>query len=157
VGRSTAEKHQLRNARPDDLDALVGFEIEIARISFPEDPVVDPDVHRKKLAKALERDSEGMFVAEEAEGGEVIGWLWVALNTNFLTGEQYATFRSLAMAHDERGPEVAERLFAHGIEYARQMGVTDITGKVHVNNVAMRMIYKKFGFGAEHLTMKKKL
>jgi ribosomal protein S18 acetylase RimI-like enzyme len=157
VSRSTTNKYQLRNAKPDDLEALVGYEIEIARISFPDDPVVDPDVHRKKLAKALGRDSEGMFVAEEADGGEVVGWLWVALNTNFLTGEQYATFRSLAAARSESRPDIADRLFAHGIEYARQMGVTEITGKVHVNNVAMRMVYKKFGFGAEHLTMKKKL
>jgi ribosomal protein S18 acetylase RimI-like enzyme len=147
----------IRNAAQADLDALVAFEIEIARISFPDDPVLDPEVHRKKLAKALERDSEGMFVAEDSENGQVVGWLWVALNTNFLTGEPYVTFRSLATAHGVTGPGVADRLFAHGIEYARRMGVTEITGKVHVNNKAMRMVYKKFGFGAEHLTMKKTL
>ncbi len=151
------EKYALRQPDLNDLDAIVQFEIDIARISFPDDPVVDPEVHRKKLVKALERDREGMFIAEEIASGDVVGWLWVALNTNFLTGEGYATFRSLATAHVQESAAIADRLFAHGIEYAKMRGVTELTGKVHVNNVAMRLIYRKFGFEAEHLTMKKKL
>lgn len=153
---SDIQPYKLRSPQESDLDALVQFEIEIARISFPADPVVDPDVHRKKLFRGLERDRQGMFVAEETATGQVVGWMWVALNTNFLTGEQYATFRSLAAGGEHSGA-VADRLFTHGIEYARQHGVAEITGKVHVNNVAMRLVYRKFGFEAEHLTMKKKL
>jgi ribosomal protein S18 acetylase RimI-like enzyme len=148
--------YTLRQAEERDLPALVDFEIQIARISFPDDPVDDPEIHRKKLSKAMDRDREGMFVAE-SPGGEVVGWLWVALNTNFLTGEQYATFRSLAVAPGPESADVANALFAHGIEYARAKGVTEITGKVHVANVSMRVIYRKFGFEAEHLTMKKRL
>src|SRR5437868_619521 len=151
------EQYLVRQPGADDLDALVQFEIEIARISFPDDPVVDPDVHRKKLQKALERDREGMFVAEDAETGQIEGWLWVALNSNFLTGERYANFRSLATTKGANSAQVAELLFTRGIEYAQQNGVTEITGKVHVSNVPMRVIYKKFGFKAEHLTMKKGL
>jgi ribosomal protein S18 acetylase RimI-like enzyme len=148
--------YKLRAPDESDLPVIVEFEIEIARISFPDDPVVDPEVHRKKLAKALERDREGMFVAEDEASGKVVGWLWVALNTNFLTGEQYATFRSLATDHGPDSAEVAEAIFAHGIEYARSMGVSEITGKVHVGNTPMRVIYRKFGFEAEHITMKRK-
>lgn len=147
--------YKVRQAGPDDLDALVQFEINIARISFPDDPVVDPEVHRKKLSKAMERDREGMFVAEAEASGQVVGWLWVALNTNFLTGENYATFRSLAVEEGPDSAAVADLLFANGIEYAAQHGVSEITGKVHVSNVAMRVIYRKFGFEVEHLTMRK--
>jgi ribosomal protein S18 acetylase RimI-like enzyme len=147
-------RYTIRQPDQGDLDALIAFEIEIARISFPDDPVIDPEVHRKKLQKALERDREGMFVAEDAQMGAVVGWLWVALNTNFLTEEHYANFRSLAVSPGPGNSQIAETLFAHGIEYARQKGVTEITGKVHVSNVPMRVIYKKFGFKAEHLTMK---
>jgi ribosomal protein S18 acetylase RimI-like enzyme len=150
-------KYLFRSPSEADLPAIVDFEIEIARISFPDDPVVDVAVHRKKLAKAMERDREGMFVAEERDTGKVAGWLWVALNTNFLTGERYATFRSLAVSHGPDHPEsaaLADAIFAYGIEYARTAGVREITGKVHVSNAAMRLIYRKFGFEAEHLTMK---
>jgi ribosomal protein S18 acetylase RimI-like enzyme len=155
----TTAKYVFRSPVESDLPAIVEFEIEIARISFPDDAIVDPAVHHKKLSKALERDREGMFVAEDPESGEVVGWLWVALNTNFLTNEKYATFRSLAVAHGPDHPKhsaLADAIFAHGIEYARSIGVTEITGKVHVNNASMRLIYRKFGFEAEHLTMKLK-
>jgi RimJ/RimL family protein N-acetyltransferase len=152
------DNYLLRAPQESDLPAIVDFEIEIARISFPDDAIVDPAVHHKKLQKALERDREGMFVAENRATGEIEGWLWVALNTNFLTGEHYATFRSLATKHGPDHPEsatVADLLFAHGIDYAEQKGIKDITGKVHVDNTAMRLVYRKFGFQAEHLTMKR--
>src|SRR3954451_697777 len=139
--------YTVRPPEVSDLDRLVGFEISIARISFPDDPVVDPEVHRKKLLKALERDREGMVVAELISTGEVAGWLWVSLNTTFLTGDSYANFRSLATAQGEPDSAViAEALFANGIQYAQEHGISEITGKVHVNNVAMRVIYRKFGF-----------
>jgi ribosomal protein S18 acetylase RimI-like enzyme len=152
-------RYLFRSPKESDLPAIVEFEIEIARISFPDDAIVDAEVHRKKLSKALDRDREGMFVAEDLESDAVIGWLWVALNTNFLTNDKYATFRSLAVKHEPSHPEhaaLADAIFAHGIEYARSIGVTEITGKVHVNNTAMRLIYRKFGFEVEHLTMKLK-
>lgn len=154
---SDSLEYRVRQPDAGDLDALAQFEIEIARISFPDDPVTDPEVHRKKLAKALERDREGMFVAEEHGSRKVVGWLWVALNTNFLTGDSYANFRSLAASSGPESSRIAELLFAHGIEYAQQKGVSEITGKVHVNNVAMRVIYRKYGFSAEHLTMKRRV
>ncbi len=143
----------IRPATLADLPAIVAFEIAIARITFPRDPIVDPAVHEKKMRKALDRGEPGMFVLDR--DGQAVGWLWVYLNTNFLTDERYATFRSLAV--DETQPDasaLAEHLFTHGVAYARTAGMTEITGKVHVANVAMRVLYRKAGFEAEHLTMR---
>ncbi len=143
----------IRMAAEGDLPALVAFEIRIAEISFGADAITDPAVHEKKLRKALERGEPGMFVLER--GGAVQGWLWATFNTNFLTDEAYATFRSLAV--DETAPDhaaLADALFGYGIAYARRAGVREVTGKVHVDNTPMRLIYKKAGFTAEHLTMK---
>src|SRR3954453_3965378 len=111
--------YTIRQPQEADISTIAEFEIEIARISFPDDPVVDPEVHRKKLTKAMERDREGMFVAVDEVSGQVVGWLWVALNTNFLTGAQSATFRSLATVHTPGSAEVADAIFAHGIQYAQ--------------------------------------
>jgi ribosomal protein S18 acetylase RimI-like enzyme len=149
-------RYTLRHPTESDLDAMVQFEIDIAFVSFAEEAVTDPEVHRKKLRKALERDHTGMFLAVDNETGKAVGWLWVAINTNFLTEDRYANFRSLAVA-EGTDSEVAEALFARGIEYAREQGVVELTGKVNVNNVAMRMVYRKFGFEALHLTMRKRL
>ncbi len=143
----------IRVAAEGDLAALVAFEIRIAEISFGAEAVTDPAVHEKKLRKALERGEPGMFVL--TRDGAVLGWLWATFNTNFLTDEAYATFRSLAV--DEGVPDhaaLADALFGYGIAYARRAGMREITGKVHVANTPMRLIYKKAGFSAEHLTMK---
>jgi GNAT superfamily N-acetyltransferase len=141
----------VRLAGPQDVDRIVPFEIEIARISFPEDPMDDPEAHRKKLLKAMEKDPRGMFVMEKE--GAMIGWMWITLNTNFLTGERYATFRSFAVEQAWRGTPAPEAFFRSGLAYCRREGVRRATGKVHVSNIGMRALYKMVGFEPTHLTM----
>ncbi len=142
---------QIRVAGEDDLPALVEFEIEIARISFPEDPITSPATHTKKLTKALQQSPEGMFVADV--DGQVVGWLWVTVNTQFLTGERYANFRSFALHPDWRGGETGQQLMEFCVDYCRKQDVKWITGKVHVKNLAMRALYAALAFQPKHLTM----
>lgn len=148
--------HAVRLADERDLDALAAFEVEIARISFPGEAVDDPQVHRRKLAKALERDRAGMFVAADT-GDRAVGWLWMAINQNFLTGEKYANFRSLAVAEIDDRAGVAEALMDRGLAYARDAGATSVVGKVHWANQGMRVLYRRYGFEAAHLTMRLRL
>jgi ribosomal protein S18 acetylase RimI-like enzyme len=144
----------VRAARPGDLDALARFEADIARVSFGDDAVVDLDVHRKKLTRAMEKDPRGMFAADAAD--RVAGWLWVSLNTNFVTGDRYANFRSLAIDEADRGSELPELLLDAGLRFACDEGATEVTGRVHVGNEAMRTIYRKFGFEASYLVLRRK-
>ena len=46
---------RVRPAREEDLDAIAGFEIEIARVSFGDDAIEDAALHRKRVAAALGR------------------------------------------------------------------------------------------------------
>ncbi len=92
-----------------------------------------------------------MFVLEA--GGQVVGWQWITLNTNFLTGERYATFRSFAVSETLRGTPAPEAFFRFGLDYCRKEGVTRATGKVHVGNASMRALYKNVGFAPKHITM----
>ena len=62
-------RYLLRTAQENDLPAIIDFEIEIARISFPDDAIVDPAIHHKKLAKALERDREACWSGRELSNG----------------------------------------------------------------------------------------
>jgi len=156
-GMSSPAIVTVRQAEERDLDALAGFEVAIARVSFPDDAIVDPAVHRRRLAKAMERDRAGMLVAERAPAGAVVGWLWVSLNSNFTTGEPYAQFRSLAVAPGEEGRGVAEELFRGGLAHVREHGVAQVVGRVHVSNVPMRLVYRAFGFEPQHLTMRLRL
>jgi ribosomal protein S18 acetylase RimI-like enzyme len=146
----------VREAVEADLDALVEFEIEISKISFPDDPMIDPKRHRKRLEKALGQPGEGTFVAvDEGEADVPRGWTWVSLRTNFLTGEQYGNLRSLAIA-DDAPKGTSELLLERAIAFARAAGVTAVVGKVHVQNVAMRAAYRRQGFRVEHLSMSRR-
>jgi GNAT superfamily N-acetyltransferase len=143
----------VRDATLADVDKLVGYEIQIARISFPANPIVDPESHRARIVKALDDPREGTFVAASADG--VVGWTWVSIRENFLTGEQYANLRSVAVDDGPDSTAVAEALVLHAERFASGRGVTEIVGRVHVRNVPMRVVYRSLGFEAEHLTMRK--
>jgi predicted methyltransferase/ribosomal protein S18 acetylase RimI-like enzyme len=146
---------EIRLATRDDLIEAARFESEIAQISFPEDPIVDIEFHRKKLEKAQGRSNEGMFVA--LHEGHVAGWLWVTLNKSFATGRPYANFRSLAVSPELRGGEVPKRLIEHAIGFAREGGAEWISGNVHVGNLGMRALYRAAGFAPKHLSMEYRL
>jgi len=145
---------EIRDATYEDLDTIVAFEVEIARISFGDEAVLDPQVHTRRAVKALDDPGEGTFVAADHV---VRGWLWVSARTNFLTGEEYGFLRSLAVAETHHGTSVGDRLLVAGVEWARARGAREVTGKVHVDNVAMRTLYRSAGFSAQHLTMRLEL
>jgi ribosomal protein S18 acetylase RimI-like enzyme len=144
----------IRPAEERDLDAIVAFEIDIARISFGDEAVLDPEVHRRRVVKALDDAGEGTLVAGDSEA---LGWMWVSARKNFLTGEEYGFLRSLAVAPSRVGTSLGEELLATGVEWARARGAREVTGKVHVDNVAMRTVYRGAGFSPQHLTMRLEL
>jgi ribosomal protein S18 acetylase RimI-like enzyme len=147
---------RVRPATGPDLDELAAFEVEIARVSFGDDAVDDPAVHRAKLARALTRDPDTMFVAA-GPAGEVVGFAWFAVNTNFLTGQRYLNFRSLAVKPGWEGSGAGDALVERGTAFARQHGLTEITGKVHVDNHPMRVLYRRAGYTPVTLTMRLRL
>ncbi|HKD88116.1 MAG TPA: hypothetical protein VKB62_06250, partial [Streptosporangiaceae bacterium] len=51
-------RYLIRQATKDDLEALVRYEIEIAVISFADEAITDPALHRKRVAGALGKPGE---------------------------------------------------------------------------------------------------
>ena len=145
----------IRPATDGDLDALVGYEIEIARISFGDEAVTDPALHRRRITGSLGKPDEVTLVAER--DGAVVGWIWLSGRTNSLTGDRYGNLRSLATSDVPGRSAVAELLLDAALSAARDRGVSEVVGKVHMRNVNMRAVYAKFGFAAEHLSMRKAL
>ena len=145
---------RVRPAREADLDAIAGFEIEIARVSFGDEAIEDPALHRKRVGAALGRPGEVTLVAVAAQDDTVpVGWAWLSGRTNSLTGDRYGNFRSLAAADIPGRSEVAELLMAAVMRAAGEAGYSRLTGKTHAQNLGMRALYRKFGFEATHLTM----
>jgi GNAT superfamily N-acetyltransferase len=144
----------VRDATERDLDAAAGFEVEIARVSFGDEAIEDPALHRKRVAAALGKPGEVTLVAVAAAGPAVpVGWAWLSGRTNSLTGARYGNFRSLAVTAGPHRSEVAELLMAAVLRAAASAGYQHLTGKVHARNLGMRALYRKFGFEAAHLTM----
>ncbi|MCX4762241.1 GNAT family N-acetyltransferase [Streptomyces sp. NBC_01275] len=148
-----ARPYVTRQADERDLPAIGEFEAEIARVSFGEDAVDDPARWASRLGRAMEKSKEGMIVAH-GPGEQPVGWCWVSINQNAMTGDRYANFRSLAVSPVDNRGDVAELLLTAGLEFCLANGITEVVGRVHVGNVPMRTVYRKFGFDPTSLSMK---
>jgi GNAT superfamily N-acetyltransferase len=149
--------HVIRQARDSDLDAIVGYEIDIALISFGDEAITDPALHRKRVGSALGKPGEITIVAVAADRpADPVGWAWLSARTNSLTGDRYGNFRSLAVSDGPDRSRIGELLLAAVLDAADEAGLTVLTGKVHASNLGMRALYRKFGFAATHLTMERR-
>ncbi len=147
----------IRAATEADVAAIVGYEIEIAVISFGDEAITDPALHRKRVTGALGKPGEVTLVAADQQApADPLGWAWLSARTNSLTGDRYGNFRSLAVSDIEDRSLVGELLMAAVLDAADAAGMTQLTGKVHAGNLGMRALYRKFGFTATHLTMERK-
>ena len=147
----------IRPATEADVEAIVGYEIEIAVISFADEAITDPMLHRRRVTGALGKAGEVTLVAVARQApDEPVGWAWLSARTNSLTGDRYGNFRSLAVSDIEDRSLVGELLMTAVVDAADRDGLTQLTGKVHAGNLGMRALYRKFGFTATHLTMERK-
>ena len=109
---------RLRPLEEKDLEAVAVFEGEIAKISFPDDPITDINFYVKKLKQLMANKDAAAFVAES--GGEVVGWANVSQRQNFITKEKYADFHSIYVAPSQRGGGVVAALVEAVFDHCRQ-------------------------------------
>jgi len=147
----------VRPAQDDDLDAIAGFEVDIARASFGEEAITDAAFHRRRVAGALGKPGEIALVAVASDASDApLGWAWMSARANSLTGARYGNFRSLAVADVADRGAIGELLMAAILRAAEEAGFTHLSGKVHASNLGMRTLYRAFGFTATHVTMERR-
>ena len=146
---------EIRSIQESDIEKIALYELEISKISFGIDAITDIDFHKKKISKAIPAEKDGMLVL--CENNIIIGWLWMTNKINYLSGANYINFKSFYIEEIARGEKYTNLLLEKGIEFAYEKKAKYIVGKVNINNVPMRLIYKKFGFTPTHLTMELKL
>jgi L-amino acid N-acyltransferase YncA len=152
-----AARYLIRDAEANDVEAIVGYEIEIATVSFADEAVTDPALHRRRVAAALGKPGEITLIAAARDAPDrPLGWAWLSARTNSLTGARYGNFRSLATSAGPDRSLIGELLLAAVIDAADLAGLGALTGKVHARNLGMRALYRKFGFEAAHLTMERR-
>ena len=141
----------IRLIETGDIKQVAAFELEISIISFGGGAVTDIGHYNKKIEKAMKKNPDGMFVL--TQNGRVCGWLWMDMNINFTTGDEYANFRSFYISENLRGSGAAEYLLEYGLDWCRKRGAVKVVGKVHSGNMQMRALYKQLGFTATHISM----
>ena len=141
----------IRQVEARDLAEIAKWEREISQISFGDEAITDLTFHLNKLEKAMIRERSGMLVLDIE--GCAAGWMWMAFRVNSVTQEPYMQFRSFYISEPFRGTAGVDKLFEAGISFTKQKGVQRIVGHVHVHNLPMRTLYKKYGFMPTHVTM----
>lgn len=151
-----------RLACPEDLPVLAIFERELARLAFPEDPILDLKYHEEKLRRALEREPEGMIVqtivtADAPAGDEIAAWLWLCTKRTLATSEPYGVLRSLYVRRPYRRHGLALSLAEYAVRYFAQRGVKKIMAKVHAGNAPALQVLRHVGFEPLHTTLEYRL
>ncbi len=148
------DKVDIRPIKESDILTIAEFEKEICIISFGDTAVTDLDVHQKKLLKSYKKNPEGMFVLTVDE--KICGWLWMDEKINFLTNEKYINFRSFYIEKEFQGSELTGELMKFAMDFCKSVQANMVVGKVFIDNISMRALYKEFGFKPTHLSMEYK-
>jgi RimJ/RimL family protein N-acetyltransferase len=135
---------RLRPLQVQDLEAVASYEREIAKISFPDDPITDLDFYIKKVRKLVDDRGAATFVAES--GGEVVGWAYVSKRQNFITKESYADFHSIFVSPSQRGTGTVGKLVDAVFDYCRSEKLDRVVFRTRATNEPMKAVLARVGF-----------
>lgn len=135
---------RLRRLEERDIETVAGFEREIAKISFPDDPITDLGFYMNKVEKLLHDDNAACFVAEDDTG--VVGWANVSQRRNFITKERYADFHSIYVSPTQRGGGVVSMLVEAVFDYCREKKYGHVVFRTRATNEPMKKVLARAGF-----------
>ena len=137
-------KARLRPLRTEDIEIVASFERDIAKISFPDDPVTDLAFYMKKVGKLVDDRNAATFVAEDDSG--VVGWAYVSKRQNFITKETYADFHSIFVSPSQRGTGTADRLAEAVFDFCRKQKLDRVVFRTRATNEPMKAVLARVGF-----------
>jgi RimJ/RimL family protein N-acetyltransferase len=139
-----ATSYRLRSLEEKDLETVATFEREIAKVSFPDDPITDIHFYVKKLRHLLENRDAAAFVVEDSSG--LVGWANVSKRRNFITKDAYADFHSIYVAPSQRGTGVVADLVDAVLGFCRQHDLDRVVFRTRATNEPMKAVLARFGF-----------
>lgn len=135
---------RLRPLEIRDVEAVASFEREIAKISFPDDPITDLGFYVKKVGRLVDDPGAATFVAEDDTG--VVGWAYVSKRQNFITKESYADFHSIFVSPSQRGTGTAGKLVDAVFDYCRKEKLDRVVFRTRATNEPMKAVLARVGF-----------
>jgi len=137
-------KARLRPLRTEDIEIVASFERDIAKVSFPDDPITDLGFYMKKVGKLVDDRNAATFVAEDDTG--VVGWAYVSKRQNFITKETYADFHSIFVSPSQRGTGTADRLAEAVFDFCRKQKLDRVVFRTRATNEPMKAVLARVGF-----------
>jgi RimJ/RimL family protein N-acetyltransferase len=135
---------RLRPLQIGDVEAVASYEREIAKISFPDDPITDLDFYIKKVKKLIDDKNAATFVADD--GAEVVGWAYVSKRQNFITKEAYADFHSIFVGPSQRGTATVGKLCQAVFDYCAKEKLDRVVFRTRATNEPMKAVLARVGF-----------
>jgi L-amino acid N-acyltransferase YncA len=134
----------LRSLKLDDVEVIASFEREIAKISFPESPILDIKFYSKKISGLIGDPNVETFVAEHDQ--KVVGWAYVSKRKNFITKEEYADFHSVYVDPGQRGSGLVSKLANAVLEHCQRNNLTQIVFRTRATNEPMKSVLARHGY-----------
>jgi RimJ/RimL family protein N-acetyltransferase len=135
---------RLRPLKSDDVEIVAGFERDIAKISFPDDPITDLAFYVKKVGKLIDDRNAATFVADDGSGP--VGWAYVSKRQNFITKQSYADFHSIFVSPSQRGTGTADKLAQAVFDYCRREKLDRVVFRTRATNEPMKAVLARIGF-----------
>jgi RimJ/RimL family protein N-acetyltransferase len=135
---------RLRPLQAKDVEAVAAYERDIAKISFPDDPITDLNFYVKKVSKLIDDKNAATFVADD--GSDVVGWAYVSKRQNFITKESYADFHSIFVSPSQRGTTTVNRLCEAVFDYCASQKLDRVVFRTRATNEPMKAVLARVGF-----------
>jgi L-amino acid N-acyltransferase YncA len=145
----------LRQLDVKDVDIIASFEREIAKVSFPDDPITDLGFYAKKVGRLVDDRNAAAFVAEDNTG--IVGWAYVSKRQNFITKEAYADFHSIYVSPSQRGTGAAGKLVQAVFDFCRKEKLHRVVFRTRATNEPMKAVLARSGFVATQIFYEKAL
>lgn len=146
----------IREMTEDDVDAAAPLEAEVARRSYRDDAALGADHHADRIASALGRRWDHLYVAER-EDGTVVGYAWLSVQQNRATDDRYGMVKSLAVDEAVRGRGVGSELLARLEAKARELDLPRLRLIVGADNEEAIAFYEDAGFATRTRLMERSL
>jgi ribosomal protein S18 acetylase RimI-like enzyme len=144
TAKTEMKPFKMRPLEARDIPRVAFFEAEIAKVSFPDDPITDLGFYENKLKKIIGDSNASGMVAEDESG--VVGWAHVSIRRNFITKEAYGDFHSIYIDASQRGTGVVAALAKTVFDFCKKHRLGHVVFRTRATNEPMKAVLARFGF-----------
>ncbi|MFQ5647784.1 MAG: GNAT family N-acetyltransferase [Candidatus Aenigmatarchaeota archaeon] len=143
---------QIRDFRPDDLEAILSFKQASVKISFPGQDY-NLDLFRKSILKAAEKDPATIKVAEDQ--GKPAGYIWFRIKDSASGRHGVISHAFVDPSHRRRG--LSLKLNQAAEDWFRAQGIDRIEVQITKTNIPSLEMCRKLGYKETRLVLEKRL